>query len=410
MAARYSTATTTTSSGKATKAASDTTTTTTNTCLVGTNQSLEKEYLRLTTFPRPEAVRPLPVLKRALVHIQRRYYQSSCCDDIDRNDDTTNTTSSTFEWCNEQLKSIRQDLTVQAIRNSSFVLDVYETHARILLEHGDLNEFNQCQCNIQAYTDTSHLTATTVAAPSNMNDGFTPSSISSSNSDCDGALRQSPKSSAEFRGYAILYSLVQKATLDLNVQLQKYYYHNRNNNNHPNRDAMSRNINKTKKKKKRKVISSDPTNANGNNQHHTMEERDEFGCQEHALSVVWAVHSNNFVAFFKLYATAPHMSVYLMDFLLHRVRLAAYATLLAAVRPTAPLDLCARWLGFGPQHEEARQFLRSQGAVFVPTPTRHDGNLGATAATNTASDSDESTANAELLIDCRQSKLALDSR
>lgn len=101
----------------------------------GTSTKLEKPYLRLTSQSKPEDVRPLRILKLAFARLQEQYL----ADDVH-----------SYPYVNEQLKSIRQDLTVQEVRRNSFGLEVYETHARIALEHGDLNEFNQCQTVIKS--------------------------------------------------------------------------------------------------------------------------------------------------------------------------------------------------------------------------------------------------------------------
>ena len=97
----------------------------------GYSQALEKNYLRLTLAPDPANVRPQAVLEKSLKFVMDKYRETN-----------------NYSYVIGQFKSIRQDLTVQHIKNM-FTIRAYEENARISLDNGDLGEFNQCQTQLK---------------------------------------------------------------------------------------------------------------------------------------------------------------------------------------------------------------------------------------------------------------------
>lgn len=98
--------------------------------LIGTMTDLEKPYLRLTSAPAPDQVRPEQILVKSLAHVLGRWKREQ-----------------NYVFVCEQLKSIRQDCTIQNIKNG-FAVKVYECHARIAMEKLDTTEYNQCQTRL----------------------------------------------------------------------------------------------------------------------------------------------------------------------------------------------------------------------------------------------------------------------
>lgn len=210
----------------------------------GTCQEIEKRYLRLTSAPDPATVRPEEILEKALNMVQSspKNYLYKC----------------------DQLKSIRQDLTVQRIRNE-LTARVYETHGRLAIEVGDLSEYNQCQSQLKT------LYAEGIKG-------------------CD----------MEFAAYNLLCVLLHSSN---------------------NRDLLL-------------ALSRLPAEARQND------------AVKHALSVRAAVSSGNYVAFFRLYKTAPNLNMCLMDLYADKMRYAAIRCMSRSNRPTVPVTYIAQVLGF----------------------------------------------------------------
>ncbi|KAG2011387.1 hypothetical protein CC2G_011513 [Coprinopsis cinerea AmutBmut pab1-1] len=99
--------------------------------IVGTSTEIFKDYLRLTSEPKPETIRPYHVLQQTLIELKKRWREKV-----------------SYNWICSQLKSLRQDLTVQRIKNE-FSVQVYEIHARMALESNDMVEYNQCQATLK---------------------------------------------------------------------------------------------------------------------------------------------------------------------------------------------------------------------------------------------------------------------
>ena len=128
--------------------------------------------------------------------------------------------------------------------------------------------------------------------------------------------------------------------------------------------------------------------------------------EQHAWDVVHSVYNGQYTKFFGLYDTAAHMSPYILDFLLHRVRLHAYQVLMASYRSSIPISYVQTSLHFD-TIDELHHFLQQRGTVFVSTP--------ASVASDDDNESNKSsdiftTDKEHLLIDCRQSQLMLQSR
>lgn len=181
-------------------------------------------------------------------------------------------------------------------------------------------------------------------------------------------LSQSKESADEFAGYALLYALVRNASLEINLALGRPQELVKKTVQSISKDA---NRKTSKKKRKRKQQSRDEDTAPNDQKHATRNsitdspsDHDQHDhCYAHALSVVRAVVDHDYRTFFRLYDSAPHMSAYLMDFLVKRVRESCYDRVIAAYRPNVSVEQLREWLCFA-DLSETRRFLNQQDVVY----------------------------------------------
>ncbi|CAK9045929.1 Leukocyte receptor cluster member 8 [Durusdinium trenchii] len=89
--------------------------------------------MRFNDAPRAEDVRPLSVLREAFQKARQRWTQKR-----------------DWSYVGEMLRSIRQDLTIQMVKDA-FVVEVHEYWAQVALEFGDFKQFDQAAVQLEAY-------------------------------------------------------------------------------------------------------------------------------------------------------------------------------------------------------------------------------------------------------------------
>lgn len=194
---------------------------------------------------------------------------------------------------------------MQRIRNE-FTVKVYEIHARIALEKGDLGEYNQCQAQLKLLYE----------------------------SDMEGAVD-------EFMAYRILYLLHTK---------------NRQGAIHDGRPLDLYSSPSVRRSPPRVEMSSLLTEL--------TDEQKKAPAIRHALGVRRALALSNYCAFFRLYRETPNMGGYLMDFYVKRERLAALATICRAYRPHVEVSYLARLLAMD-SVDACASWLRELGATEI---------------------------------------------
>ncbi|KAH7619649.1 hypothetical protein Ndes2526B_g06631 [Nannochloris sp. 'desiccata'] len=297
-----------------------------DTFALGQNKNLEKEYLRLTSLPDISDVRPPQVLQQALSFVQQKWRDEEC----------------SYKYACDQLKSIRQDLTVQHVRNALTVA-VYETHARLAIETGDWAELRQSLAVLGTlYVDLKDKSSVHGGGGGSNDSGKNKKkkkkkadeAIGGGDGDIYGATSTDGlKNQSEF----IAYNLILAAATGRSVLA------------HELKECASRGF------------------------------VDQSPFLQHALKACTAASTTgDYVALLKLYDNAPRMAPYLLDLLVEKTRSRTYSTVLAAYGGSTssglPLSQVAVWLGFA-KRKEAAAWLRERGGVFLRSKDDNGGKV-----------------------------------
>ena len=278
----------------------------------GTCTVLEKEYLRLTAPPRAELVRPLAILEQHVKNLNDEYYEhgrkygggdgGGDNDNDNNNDDGDVKKKHDYLWFCSQFKAVRQDCTVQRIQGN-FAIEVYESHARIALREGDLNEYNQCQTQLKELYDHKLRVGESKGTVNNNNN----SSSSSSNKIDEEYMFEYEPHEEEFIAYRVLYyvylSTNEKFSGGSGDMLQ-----------------LLRSISQRQQRNENAI--------------------------SHALQVREAVAFGDYLSFFRLHTATPNLGMYLTSLLVPMMRVRALRRMAKAYRPSLDVSVCLAHLGF----------------------------------------------------------------
>ena len=98
--------------------------------------SVTRPYQRLTSAPSPSFVRPLPVLSSSLEHIA-----------------ALSSSGASYDRVLSELRSVRQDITLQGLAMTSLSFDVYYFNMVASLENGDVEEVGVCVEKLWSFVD-----------------------------------------------------------------------------------------------------------------------------------------------------------------------------------------------------------------------------------------------------------------